>query len=465
MTGVVTFKFIWDKSPMIPLFEILCNIKGKHHPLMVYSCFNYEGKPIVDENVKDDDKKLRIYYAGERFIDDVRSHVTVGFLPNNAYLVPKTDGDRVGEDLTFVDGISDDKIQELTGLSKEELCTPFPIIMINIDNSTYPNQPVGVGGYKPDNKAKLFLQLREQERNQLEWWVRTHHLKPDLLADRSYLRQNACIYNELNTRWHAEGQRIRELGLDVAKPKFCCFIVTNPNCPQRNKFFDLLQMKLNDASKGRRVDSLGKYARNVADDIIVPDRMNQEEYFNLIRQYKYMITFENHALAHYHTEKIFNAFMAGTVPIYWGDPFINRVYDTRTFVSVPPVESITAQFRNYREGIEQIKRLENDPVQYLSMFDHDPVPNAEREDNRVHHNLFLLAHLGHIAEHIVDVTSASDLSSNNNSHTSTTNTNTTDSDCTSDSASANDGANDSANDSTNEVENTDSNKLKTWQKW
>lgn len=419
----VTYRFIWDNAPHINLFKTLLNSRSeeqKQHPILVYSCFNYNAEPLLKEDDKVDTNgnpttgPLRIYYAGERFLDDASSHVTVGFLPNNAYLIPSpTNAGETSEMLRFVAHLTDDQVKQFTGLSKEEATVPFPIMIINIDGQQYPHQQVGVGGYYPDNTGKLVIQLREQERNQLEWWLRSGHLRPDVLTDRYYLSQHACIYRDLNIRWRAEGQRIRKLGLSVAKPRFCCFVVSNPGCQQRNKFFELVQAKLcagiktgtgipvseaeDQKSSGRRVDSLGKYKRNVGPDIIIPDRMDQDSYFDLIRQYRFMITFENHALAHYQTEKIFNAYMAGTVSIYWGDPFIDRVYDTRTFVSVPPSDNLGQQFRAYRSAIEQLQELESDPVRYVTMFDHNPVPEAAREDKRVHDNLFLLSNIGRIA--------------------------------------------------------------------
>lgn len=402
----ISFKFIWDKLTHIPLFAALGQTEGGRN-VLYYSCFNYDAEPLLD--TINDTNSIPIYYAGERFLDDLKSHITIGFLPNNAFLTTTYDSENVAEleekprYLRFLNALTDNKIKELTGLSRHELNVSVPIMIIDIDGQKYPHQAVGVGAYNQLETKKLYIQLREHERNQLEWWLRTEHLTPNMLTDSRYLKQHACVYQELNTRWHAEGQRIRKLGLNTAKPRFCCFVVSNPGCQQRNKFFELMCKKLGQDSPDvdkhkRRVDSLGQYMRNVGVDFIVPNRMDQEEYFKLLRTYRFMITFENHALAHYQTEKIFNAFMAGTVPVYWGDPFIDRVYDTRTFISVPPHESFTKQFNNYRNAIEHIAELEADPVKYISMFDHTPVPNADREDERLHNNLHIISNIGKIVK-------------------------------------------------------------------
>lgn len=413
----VQYRFIWDKAANIRLFkELFDAIKdtASQHPIKLYSCFNYDAEPLshtIDSDrgegsVEDSKNELLVYYAGERYLDEVHSHVTIGFLPNNVHLVPMDDSK--GEQLKFISHLPDNKIKELTGLDRDEFIVPFPIMLINVHNKHYPGLPIGITGHYSDNTKKIYIQLREQERNQLEWWLRSGHLKPSVLCDRQYLSQHACIYDNLNDRWHQEGKRIRDIGLYNAKPKFCCFIVTNPNCQQRNKFFELLQLKLGSDSKdsaGRRVDSLGRHLRNVSPDFIVPDRMDQDAFLDLISQYRFIITFENHALAHYQTEKIFNAYMAGTVPIYWGDPFIDRVYNARTFVSVPPHDKPINQFRAYKDAIEKIRELEHDPVKYTAMFDYDPVIDAGREDKRVHNNLFILSNISHIAHKVNNISS------------------------------------------------------------
>ena len=47
------------------------------------------------------------------------------------------------------------------------------------------------------------------------------------------------------------------------------------------------------------------------------------------RDYRFSIVVENEAIPGWHTEKILDCFLTGTVPIYWGDPNISDIYDTR----------------------------------------------------------------------------------------------------------------------------------------
>lgn len=428
-TPSINHKFIWDAEPTIPLFASISGFNtldtidtkcsDSKHGICLYSCFNYTGSALRDNN---DDKRLYVYYGGERFLDEINSNVVIGFLPNNIYLdhtiyhtnATTNDNDQGDiwdnasanyndNDLNIIHiaNINDNEIKHYTGLDKATASTPFLIMVIDIDNKPYTNIPSDIIEYNPLNRSKIVLQLREQERNQLEYWLRIGILSRDILSDWRYLSRNIIdIYGNLNAEWKNEGNRIRELGLYNAKPRFCCFIVSNPNCKQRNLFFELLSKNTktnastDNIQNSNKIDSMGRYLRNVQPDFIVPDRMDQDAYFNLIRQYRFMITFENHALPHYQTEKIFNSYMAGTVPIYWGDPFIQRVYNKNTFINVAAHDSIADQYKAYTSAIETINSLENNQNKYLSMFNLIPVLNAKLEDRRVCDNLAILANLG-----------------------------------------------------------------------
>jgi hypothetical protein len=143
------------------------------------------------------------------------------------------------------------------------------------------------------------------------------------------------------------------------------------------------------------VDSLGKYKRKLPADIItVPERGDQEAYFRLLAQYKFMITFENTSLAWYNTEKIYNAFQAGTVPIYWGDPLINRVYNPASFIWIQAHTDMKVQFEAFRLAIERIKLLDTNPEEYEKMFTAVPLMiDAKAEDLRLESSIQQLKNL------------------------------------------------------------------------
>jgi hypothetical protein len=98
------------------------------------------------------------------------------------------------------------------------------------------------------------------------------------------------------------------------RPKFCSFVVTNPNNPVRNAALDLF---------GRigHVDSAGRYRNNCGDAIFagLGGGGGERKKVEWLRQYRFSITYENGLGDGYVTEKLFHAKAAGCVPIYWGD--------------------------------------------------------------------------------------------------------------------------------------------------
>lgn len=103
----------------------------------------------------------------------------------------------------------------------------------------------------------------------------------------------------------------------LQRKKFCNFVVSNDFSPERNAFFAAL-------SAHRRVDSGGGYANNIGG--AVADKLAFQ------REYKFSIAYENSSAPGYCTEKIVDAFAAGTVPIYWGDPEVRSEFNPDAFI-------------------------------------------------------------------------------------------------------------------------------------
>jgi hypothetical protein len=134
------------------------------------------------------------------------------------------------------------------------------------------------------------------------------------------------------------------------KRKFCAFVATNPRCQNRNTAFHVL-------NQWRSVDAGGRLFCNLPGGPIPAGlgggggELAKVEFY---KDYKYVITFENEAAAGYTTEKLFHAKIAGCVPIYWGDKFVDRDFDSKGFLNANTVQ--TAE--DLRALVE---RLEADP--------------------------------------------------------------------------------------------------------
>jgi hypothetical protein len=112
------------------------------------------------------------------------------------------------------------------------------------------------------------------------------------------------------------------------KKKFCLFAVSNPSNEKRNNFFHSL-------SEYKRVDSCGKVLNNLGHRCPGETHMSPE-FFEFIRDYKFMICFENSSLPNYLTEKVYNAYSNGTIPIYWGCPNIEEYVNMSSILYLKP---------------------------------------------------------------------------------------------------------------------------------
>jgi hypothetical protein len=71
------------------------------------------------------------------------------------------------------------------------------------------------------------------------------------------------------------------------------------------------------------------YFENVADERIKP-----------FKDYRYNIVIENGRMSNYFTDKILDCFATGSIPIYWGDPKITELFDSRGFYTFTTIEEL-----------------------------------------------------------------------------------------------------------------------------
>jgi len=111
------------------------------------------------------------------------------------------------------------------------------------------------------------------------------------------------------------------------KTRFCNFVYSN-----RVPFRERLCAEL---SRYKRVDAPGKSMNNMAG--IDSDNGNSGDMWQrkraFISQYKFTIAFENSSYPGYHTEKLLDPMMVYSLPIYWGNPNIDRHFNPNSFVN------------------------------------------------------------------------------------------------------------------------------------
>lgn len=166
------------------------------------------------------------------------------------------------------------------------------------------------------------------------------------------------------------------------RENFCAYIVTNggerDNVLLRELFFDKL-------SKYKKVDSGGRHRNNIGHFV--------EDKHKWLQNYKFNLCFENSSYPGYLTEKLFDAYNAGCIPIYWGDTSLrvgfadnaggggfdisdNECIDMRVpeiplhliEYKINPKAFINAHnFPNLNALLEEVKRIDNDDKAYEAM--------------------------------------------------------------------------------------------------
>ena len=133
---------------------------------------------------------------------------------------------------------------------------------------------------------------------------------------------------------------------ETEKTGFCSFVVSNHRNALRNEAFEKL-------SRYRRVDSGGRFLNNVGGPVA--------DKFAFDSRHKFSLCFENGSHSGYTTEKLMEALAARTVPIYWGDPDVGKVFNTKSFINVPDYASLD-------EVLLQVQELDRDDDRYLAML-------------------------------------------------------------------------------------------------
>lgn len=136
------------------------------------------------------------------------------------------------------------------------------------------------------------------------------------------------------------------------KNKICMFISSNFNLSHRQQYLYELAGHI-------AIDSYGSFLRNQT----LPSDQGTESLLDTIREYKFTIAFENATAPDYVTEKFFNPFIAGSVPIYFGAPNI------RDFM---PGENCFVDVRSYANPLELaqfINRCYDDESLYSQFFE------------------------------------------------------------------------------------------------
>lgn len=93
-----------------------------------------------------------------------------------------------------------------------------------------------------------------------------------------------------------------------------------------------------------------------------------------VKQYKFTVAFENHKVEGYTIEKLWDAFKEGSIPIYWGNPLIDREVSSEAFINC------NAYDNDWNAVIEKVKEIGSDDAYYMDMLQKSPLKDTYYSD-------------------------------------------------------------------------------------
>lgn len=170
---------------------------------------------------------------------------------------------------------------------------------------------------------------------------------------------------------------------DVAvNRKFCNFVYYNNNSGEGTEFRKKFVKKL---SSYKRVDCPGKVLNNMTANLIGRYEGDwRKSKVDFVKDYKFTIAFENTRYRGYTTEKILHPFVGRSVPIYWGNPVVERDINPKAFISCNGFEN------DIDEIIDRIIELDRDDTKYLEMLNESPMSDTFNTNELIEFEQFIV---------------------------------------------------------------------------
>lgn len=164
------------------------------------------------------------------------------------------------------------------------------------------------------------------------------------------MKYDSSRYNSLIEQLTEKYKKIDE-GILKKKDGFCNLIYGHDRDDLgRARILEIL-------STYKRVDSAGAYLNNMPDSMAV----TRAEKLEFQSRYKFTVAFESVDMRGFFTEKIVDAFLADSIPIYLGDPDIKEIFNEKAFINVNDFESFDAV-------LEKIEEIDNNDDLFMEML-------------------------------------------------------------------------------------------------
>ena len=178
-----------------------------------------------------------------------------------------------------------------------------------------------------------------------------------------------------------------KLDRNLTKRGFCSFIYTDhkkglDGVKMREKFYRMLK-------KYKKIDSPGRVFHNIdLPHVNKTEETKGIEQWRLdkhafIKDRKFVIAFENTRADGYTTEKLPDALRQHTIPIYFGNPNVGKIYNKKAFIDV-------SDYASLEDVVKKVIELDNDDDAYMAMLNEPPfvmdnyVPTSDLQDYLVY---------------------------------------------------------------------------------
>ena len=175
----------------------------------------------------------------------------------------------------------------------------------------------------------------------------------DANDENRYYRYPLCFYFKDEVERHSHGLTYSQAKEALQRKKyFCNFIYGHHSAHgEREAIFEALQ-------KYKRVESAGSFLNNMPGGGIVPF---SDEKLKFLRLCKFTIACESICYPGFITEKIVDPICADSVPIYYGNPMVEREFN-------PDAMIFLGSFSSLEEGVERVIEIDQDDELYLKML-------------------------------------------------------------------------------------------------
>jgi alpha(1,3/1,4) fucosyltransferase len=181
------------------------------------------------------------------------------------------------------------------------------------------------------------------ENTRPRWSETDFHIGCNHLADPRHLRFPFYAAVMIPSQWSAPPL---EPGPPWRDREFCLFLVSHET-RRRVAAFEAL-------SRYRPVTSAGNVRRTVRPPDLEPrDGRWRPSKLLYQRNFRFTIAYEHTAAAGYTSEKLIDALLAGTIPIYWGNPRVDEDVHPECFIN-------STDFESLEHLVDHVRRVDTD---------------------------------------------------------------------------------------------------------